>query len=966
MSAPRWITPGVPNLVGVYPSLIAMELQLEALPVLPAINVTYKIISGSLPDGLSIRTDGLISGTPSIVSSDLTKKFVVRATDNLGNIRDRTFEIKISGQAQPTFNTSGSLSSLLDSEWVEIAIPYTNPIPDNPVFIRVLQGTLPPGLEVNEYGLIRGYPEPPITLVNLAELTTVATATDGSNNTITVLGTNGFRVNRPITFSGSTFGGISNTQVYYVKSVVNATQITISVIPGGETFILNTDAGFMDVTLPQTSLGQPAKRQFNFTLELISPLGNDSAAYSITVINQNLPTNQGGPGYSPNSRTPTIYNTRPPVYNIEDDQNFGYFVLPPNNEVAVPGTTYLPTQQAYIGQFLSGNFFAFRLLGHDFDENDLTYTFGSLPSWLTGDPNTGWIYGTPSVALNNIEEYAFSVLARKKDNSAYFSPTFNFKFTVANNITGDVVWITDSNLGTIYNATNSTLNVKAESDVPLTYELVSSADSLPPNLSLTSNGDLEGVVSYQPTDNFLEKNAETTYTFVVKAYNPDIKDLNNDPLIISEKTFTLTVKQEYDIPTDNLYIKCTPSVADRNILRTLLDNTTLIPNDYIFRPTDPYFGKASSIVYAHAYGIYSSDIDEYIEAVKKNHYWRNITLGQLKTAIAKNEKGEIIYEVVYSTIIDNLQKYNPNYDYDYRYSESIDEEIFWPRFIDLDLGPWYTSSTGIYTSYIFDQEAQLITNLREYNLLTQTGIPLLMQEGIPTFYTSLSPGYARLLYPNSLENMRKRVGQELGVNYNAKLLPSWMTSQQQDGSTLGFTPAWVICYTKVPEPVSLTAIATSRDTSTVTVSSTDGLIVGGKIVFFGDTFGGIQSNTDYYVSSIDTINTKIQISKTQYGEILLVENSTGSVSATFSAVSYAEIIKRNIENNWPYTLNKINFQIDRFIVDKELTYNFATKLEPKVWTRYPSGTPVPDPADSDDFYVLFPQKTILPNKPQYY
>ena len=36
--------------------------------------------------------------------------------------------------------------------------------------------------------------------------------------------------------------------------------------------------------------------------------------------------------------------------------------------------------------------------------------------------------------------------------------------------------------------------------------------------------------------------------------------------------------------------------------------------------------------------------------------------------------------------------------------------------------------------------------------------------------------------------MRKRVSQELGANYNSKLLPLWMTSQQNDGSTLGFTP----------------------------------------------------------------------------------------------------------------------------------------------------------------------------------
>ncbi len=875
MSAPNWITPA--GIIGVYPAQIALTFQLEAEASLPATSITYSLISGSLSPGLSLRTDGIISGIPEAVSSDTTNTFVIRATDNVGQIKDRTFDIKISGAALPTFTTpAGSIATPLDSEWVEISIEYINPIPTNPVTIRLLQGSLPPGLEINEFGLIRGYPEPPISIVNLPELTTVVTSTDSTNNYVTVLGTNGFVVNRPIIFSGTTIGGLISGQIYYVKAIINATQITLSNIQGGDIILVSTENGFMDATLPVISVGQPTKRQYNFTLELTSPNGNDTAFYSITVTNQNLPTSQGGPGYPPNSRYPTIYNTRPPTYNIEGTADFGYYVLPPTSEVSVPGTTYEPTQEAYIGQFLSDNYFAFKILGHDFDNAELSYEFSDYPGWLTVNTTTGWVYGTPTVGLNDIEEYYFSAIAYKTDNVTFRTPSFNFRFKIANNITGDITWLSDSNLGNIDNATVSNKIVEATSDVPLLYRLVTG--ELPPNLTLMANGNIDGVVSYQPTDTFLEKDDSTIYTFTVEAYNPNILDSDNNPLITSQRTFTLTVVQEYDIPTDNLYIRCTPSMADRDILATLLDDPLLIPDAYLYRPDDVNFGKATNITYAHAYGIYSSDFKEYTEAVKKNHYWRNITLGELKTAVAKDENGEVLYEVVYSTVIDNLQKYDPKYNYDYRYSTSVSEEIFWPRFIDLNLGPWYASSTEIYTSYMFDNEAKLITNLRLFDLLTQTGLPLLLQQGVPTFYTSLTPGYARILYPNSLENMRKRVEQDLGANYNFRLLPLWMTSQQQDGNTLGFTPAWVICYTKP---------------------------------------------------------------------------------------GYANTIKQNIENNWDYTLNQINFKIDRFTVGKTLTYNYDTLLEPKAWTRYPSGTPVPDPQDSQDFYVLFPQKTILPTKTQY-
>jgi hypothetical protein len=49
-------------------------------------------------------------------------------------------------------------------------------------------------------------------------------------------------------------------------------------------------------------------------------------------------------------------------------------------------------------------------------------------------------------------------------------------------------------------------------------------------------------------------------------------------------------------------------------------------------------------------------------------------------------------------------------------------------------------------------------------------------------------------YPNSLVNMRDQVIDVVG-QVSTKL-PLWMTSAQSNGQVLGFTPAWVICYTK--------------------------------------------------------------------------------------------------------------------------------------------------------------------------
>lgn len=845
MTQPVWNTPA--NSIGSFPAEIPTSFQLSASAVQPATTVTYKIISGSLPAGLFMNESGLIYGTPKVVYTLTTMNFVVRVTDNLQNIRDRTFSISITGTATPSFTIpSGSLLNIQDSLWVELPILYSNPVSTNEVSIRLIQGSLPIGLEINSKGLIRGYPAPPTYDINVESVSTTVTSTTTGSNQLTCFSTDGFEVGRPIVFSGVVFGGVTTSAIYYVHSIIDEYHFTIAGVFGGDAIYVSTAEGVMTATLPSVSVGQPTIRTYTFSLKLESPLGSDIETYSITVINQNTPIAQGGPGRPANTRVPTIVNTRPASYNIVGDvNNYSYYILPPHSEIT--GATYSLSESAYMGQFTSDNYFSFKVLGLDFDGATLEYIFFNLPLGLTGDPVTGWITGYPAIADDSINQYYFSVAVRKVSNPAIVSSLFNFSFRVSNDIEGNVYWETDTNLGIIYNGTISNKYVTANAkftdgrELALQYRVVDG--SLPPNLTLLNNGEITGVVANQPTEVMLSPATNTNFKFTIEAYSPIYS------VIRSAKEFSLDVYQEYDKPTDILYVKCTPDIDDRNLLQSLLNSEELIPSDYLYRPSDVYFGKAQNVTYVHAYGIYASQIEEYVAAVTTNHYWRRITLGELKTAIARDENGDIIYEVVYSQVIDNLV--NPE-------GISVSPRIYWPRPINLNLGSWYTNRTDIYSSFV--------------NINNQA------------YYTSLSPGYARTLYPNSLENMRNKVADSLGQVLNSSLMPLWMTSQQLDGSTLGYTPAWVICYTKP---------------------------------------------------------------------------------------GYSEIIKNNIENKWidplgnSYRLNNINFKIDRFSVDKSITYNYNNTFSPPSWIGLPSATPTPDPLDSQDFYVLFPRKTILPDKTQY-
>jgi hypothetical protein len=199
------------------------------------------------------------------------------------------------------------------------------------------------------------------------------------------------------------------------------------------------------------------------------------------------------------------------------------------------------------------------------------------------------------------------------------------------------------------------------------------------------------------------------------------------------KTFQVHVIREYDRPYQNLYVRAMPPPNDREIIRNLLDNQEVFPPDYLYRSDDPNFGKSVQVTYAHAFGLAPDTLERYVASLYENHYWKNLILGQIETARALDPiTGEVVYEVVYSKIIDNLVN---------DAGQSVNKIVTLPYAI-VDPADGSTIITSV--------------------------------------------------YPNSLVNMRDQVIDVVGQISNT--LPLWMTSKQTNGRVLGFTPAWVIAY----------------------------------------------------------------------------------------------------------------------------------------------------------------------------
>jgi hypothetical protein len=167
-----------------------------------------------------------------------------------------------------------------------------------------------------------------------------------------------------------------------------------------------------------------------FTVSLTNNSTRDSVTFSIIVRNQKLTK-------PANTRVPAILNTRPLITPI------------PSNDPFLP---YYFTDNKLLDA-VSGENYTFKVIGHDFDNNELIYQFSNLPPGLSGNANTGWIAGVPVVAPNTLSQYTFSVTVAKANNREFASKPETYTLLVNNGVIRDIVWDTSSDLGTIDNGT---------------------------------------------------------------------------------------------------------------------------------------------------------------------------------------------------------------------------------------------------------------------------------------------------------------------------------------------------------------------------------------------------------------------------------------------------------------------------------------------------------------------------------
>ena len=665
---------------------------------------TFKFLSGDLPGGMQVNSIGKLQGVP-IVLNDLGVaqtqyyQFTIRAT--LGNqVNDRTFSMGVMNIQPPVISpTQHFLGSVFDGEFYEQQLSAVELDPNIKLSWTVSSGALPPGVTLDKStGLLSGFVMP--VLLN------------GE------YGPNGFDGLESV-------GGVVTSRQDYD-------------------------------TPPYDFIGIPQTTNYKWTVEVSNGIDAAVQEYELNVV--------GKGDWSSDNNDALVNNT----YLTVDGDN-----------IYVPAIL-TPPQTLPVGR--AGSHYGFKITATDFQGNNIQYNtysiatgsfdangdgvnhqfgvgFGTTPfddvssgtaaalPGLTIDPTNGWIYGNIIPQAETLTVFDFAIIASKVvGNLTYQGAPVYYKLPVAGEINNVVEWVTAPDLGQMDNGAISeiTLIAKHLGGKPLRYYLVDKPRAkLPQGTKLLTSGDITGRASFEY---FSLDGGNITFdkdlTHFDNIFRFSVRAETHDGSASAVQEFTLRVNNYNKTPYENLYLKALPSYSQRQIYRSVIDNTEIFIPESIYRPEDPWFGIQDDIKLLFMAGLSPSEMSEYQSVMVHNHFNKTLKFGDIKTAVSLDANYNIKYEVVYIEVLDPMEN-------------------------SAGKGP-----------------VQLINMTNKIN-------PYLDRDG---------NGFT-IAYPNSMQNMETSI-KSLGFA-NQSALPDWMTSNQVDDVTtgkflppLGLINAVVLAYTK--------------------------------------------------------------------------------------------------------------------------------------------------------------------------
>ena len=497
---------------------------------------SFSVTNGTLPQGVTLSSQGLLSGTPAIGSNGVFN-FTVTATNGLNPDATQNFALTV-GQA-PTITSVANATFTVGTAGTFTVTATGFPAPT----FSITNGALPNGLLLNaNTGEISGTPLTGSGGVSIVTIT--------ASNSVGIAATQSFtfKVNEQaaITSSNSTGfqTGSAGSFTFTASGYPAASFSTTSTLPTGVTL---SSAGLLSGTPLQSGtytlnivatngVGTNATQIFTLTVG-DAPAFSSAASTTFAVGNQGSFTLTASgfpaPSFSTSSTPPSwltltngVLSGTPPAgsggtitLNLAASNSVGTpatqtFTLTVNEAPAVSPTT---ASSAFTAGVSGGATTPATVTGYP---TAFTWsTSSSLPSGLSLNSSTGVISGTAAAGTGGTYTVVLNV-----SNGVGSAATQTLTLTV-----NEAPAFTSANSTTFVSGTASNFNVTATSFPTLaTFNLAPSSNLLPTGVTLAPNGTLS--ISATPV-------IGGVYTFTIRATNPSPSTLYTD------QTFTLTVNE---------------------------------------------------------------------------------------------------------------------------------------------------------------------------------------------------------------------------------------------------------------------------------------------------------------------------------------------------------------------------------------------------------------------------------------
>ena len=529
-------------------------------------NVSYKLITGSLPSGISLNTStGVISGRPGLVYQTIRSEFVIRALNAYG-VADQRFFMDVQGPTPPLLTTAGPKPAvgpsgetyLVNGQFVDFQFnASTDILPTGQslvYYIEAGQGDLPPGLILSQSGRLYGQVQDKLSLFYQA-------ASDG------------------------TYDAEGYDYTPYEHESLQAIGI-------GPRYV---------------------NKVYKFYLTVSNGVGTNRAQYQIDV------------------NDPTYYVDQP-----------GKYPIPPQWMTATD-----------LGSVRSNTKQVIQLETYDCDPGGGTITYDwfivnsnlpVLPPDLTLDTTTGVISGYLRYTPIYTSTYTFKVrvikTSIKTGGITYRDKTFSL--TILGATVSKMSFVTPSLVGSLNQGEQSELSVLAvHSDPTLKIRYSLTSGSLPPGISLASDGALQGKLTYNTTATL------TTYSFTVKAI-----DSNLGSQIVNN--FSIVALPYNGAKYTQILLHPMLPKETRAKFEDFITDQSIFNPEIMYRPYDSAFGVQPILEMVLEHGIKQINLTEYASAMQNYFYRKRLYFGKVKSAFANDANGNKLYEVVYVEMVDDL------------------------------------------------------------------------------------------------------------------------------------------------------------------------------------------------------------------------------------------------------------------------------------------------------------------------